>query len=708
MDLPALAARLANLTFEDPIWKLRRAALHTEIGEYVKATRLIRDATTDLERRHRLDRNSLSIKSQLGWASWVSRATVLSSTKWEDLPRPRDFTALDIDPLGEIEYIANRAREIEKKRRDEAAAVQPAFEPGHYRDGSSGIRFGAGDPGILLLYEFDQLIEQAGLPLRINDADICAGAAVAAVEAANQTNIEWHVWLLRALHSHMDRSFERLFSRVAIARMPAAMSSDFISIAKSAVSFWTSRFKDARNPEFRDDFSRAVDALRLSLVTLSRLTVWMPPDQAAAILRRAIGMANDPQLSHYWLIEAMGELAKYAVKAVPAAQQGSLALSILEFPLPSEKNGAKLPSWPELVTEIWDVRPVRDSGDAGWDHRVRQLLAAAQKGLGDREHATLRLAYLAMQNVLKPEETIALGKALWSDVDSHENALPQNTGLLPSTFLRLPAPDGIDIRARLRARLFDADLREVMKLQAPVGTVEIAAKIGHVSSLGNAAEFGLAPPTDVAVRMFDEIVVWQLQTTDRQDPFATSILTRFNDRMRLAVGHFLTSGVVRALTADERTEQRARSLMAFVTRTRSWGGLAMLPLFFSSAEGARAEMISIIRRGLIASESQHVGNAALAISAWAKLAREGTAPDPPRPLVEQLIATLETFREIGLSAMLDAARILFKNGFLREEDLHRLVHVPPIPLYWTGINPPVGSPLKIKAAQSHVRPAWAR
>ena len=672
MDLTTLATRLAKITAEEPIWKLRRAALHTEIGEYATATKLIKDATAELERRHRLDRNSLAIKSQLTWASWLSRAAAVVSTKWSDLPQPRDFKELDIDPLGEIEYIESKAEEIEKKRRDDAVAIRPAFEAGHYRDGSSTIHIMPANPGIVLLYEFDQLIEQVGLPLRINHVNVCANAAIAAVEVAHQPNAEWHVWLLRALHDHMDRPFERHFSRVAIARMSAATSSALIAIVESAVAFWTRRFKDTRSPDLGNDFSHAVNALRLSLVTLSRLTVRMPPDHSASTLRRATEMANDPQFSHFWLIEALGELAKYAAKAVPSTQQGPLALSVLEFPLPSEK-GAKFPTWPRIVTEIWNVQPVRDPTDTRWDHRVHQLIAAAQKGQADREQATLRLAYLAMRDTLKPGEATAFGKALWSDVDAQEHAFPLNTGLSPSALLVLPTDEGIDVQARLRARLFDADLREVMKLQTPTGTLEIGTKIEHLNSLTKATEFGLTLPADVAVRIFDEIIVWEQQTTDRQDPFATSFVKGFNDGMRLSAGYLLTMAVVPAMRAEQRTDQRARNLMAFLTRTRSWTSLGALPLFLPSAQGASDEITLIIRRGLIGAESQHVGSAALAITGWAKLVRDGTVPELPRSLVEQLIATIETCREIGLPAMLNAARTLVKDDFLLGEDLKRLM-----------------------------------
>jgi hypothetical protein len=173
--------------------------------------------------------------------------------------------------------------------------------------------------------------------------------------------------------------------------------------------------------------------------------------------------------------------------------------------------------------------------------------------------------------------------------------------------------------------------------------------------------------------MFDEVAIWEQQTAGRQDPFAASIFKGFNDSMRLAAGYLLMKAVVPALRAEDRTEERAGKLMGFVTRTHAWSGLGALPLFWPSAEGTKDDIVSMIRRGLIGSESQHVGSAALAISSWATLVRNGTVEGLPRAVVEQLIATIETCREIGLSAMLDAARTLLKDNFLVDEDLKRLM-----------------------------------
>ncbi|MET4425776.1 SIR2 family protein [Bradyrhizobium sp. RT3a] len=287
MDLPSVGIELAKITSEEAIWKLRRAALHSEIGEYTKAARLIKEACADLEQRHGLDRNSLSVKSQLAWASWLSEACdAWTFVGRADRPRPRDFKELDIDPHGELECIKSSGNKIETDRREEAVAVRPSFDAGHYSEGNKTIHVGSGDPGLILMYEFDQLTEIVGIPIHINHVNVCAWAAIPAIEAAYQPNMEWYVWLLRALHSHSDKRFERHFGRLAIAQMPATTALALISTIETAIAFWTQRFKDARSPDLRSDWSCAHDALRLMLMTLSRLTVRMSSEQA--VIRPAI------------------------------------------------------------------------------------------------------------------------------------------------------------------------------------------------------------------------------------------------------------------------------------------------------------------------------------------------------------------------------------------------------------------------------------
>jgi hypothetical protein len=244
--------------------------------------------------------------------------------------------------------------------------------------------------------------------------------------------------------------------------------------------------------------------------------------------------------------------------------------------------------------------------------------------------------------------------------------------LLPSAFAQLPAGDGIDAQARVRTRLFEPDLRQVMLLPEVLDTRKIQDKLEHLLSLESTTHVGLTLPSDTAARMFDEIMVWKEQKIDRTDPFAASFVKNFNDGVRSHAGHLLTIVVVPAMRAEERTEQRAQALLGFMTRARAWSSLGALPHFVAWAPSVTNDIVSAIRIGLVGSVFQHVGSAATAISGWAKLVRDGLLQELPRPLVEQLIATIETRQEAGLQGMLSAALSLLKENSLTVEDFNRL------------------------------------
>ncbi|WP_426409229.1 SIR2 family NAD-dependent protein deacylase [Bradyrhizobium ganzhouense] len=673
MDLTKLETQLAQLPSEEPVWKLRRAALHCELGEYATATRLIKESTAELERRHRLDRDSLAIKSQLSWAAWLSRASDVGSRRWSDLPVLRDFSGEGIDPMKELQYFKTEAASIEKERREDQVKVQAAFETGHYRDGSGKIRLGAENTGILLFYEFDQLIEQVGLPIRINFANICEDAAIAVVEEGQQSTVEWYVWLLRAISSHRDKPFDRHFGRLAAARMSAGCSSSLLATIGTAVTFWARRIAELRAPGLQRDRRRAINALRVSLMALSRLTVRMSPDRAGTLLRSAVAMANDSNIFEIGLIEALGEIVTHASAAIPVAEKGAFVLAALEFPLPSEKN-SNMQLWPRAVTAMWKAQPDRELGDLRWDRRIQQLLIMMQKGHPDREHASLPLAYLSLRGILKPEEATAFGTALWSDLDAEDHTgLPRNTFLIAGSLLKCPVPDGVDLKARLTARLLDPDLSDVMKIEPSVSSLDVGRKADHLHAITLAVKLGLTLPPDVAARLFDEIVAWELQTVDRQDPFALAFAKGFNDSIRSAAGDAIAAAVAPNLPNQQGSGQRTHDLMTFIGRTGSWRALSALPLFWAPAEGERDQIVSMIRRSLVASDDVRVGAAAMAISRWVKLSKAGTAADIPRVLADQLIATIETCHEIGLAIMLSTARKLIEDGILNAEDHKRLV-----------------------------------
>ncbi|MBU2860709.1 hypothetical protein HF290_09930, partial [Acidithiobacillus ferrooxidans] len=79
LDYDGLTAAVGSIVGEDPIWKLRKAALLMELGRSEEATQSVAQAYGDLRENHRQDRQSIPVLSRLLWAHWLLSASQRAS-----------------------------------------------------------------------------------------------------------------------------------------------------------------------------------------------------------------------------------------------------------------------------------------------------------------------------------------------------------------------------------------------------------------------------------------------------------------------------------------------------------------------------------------------------------------------------------------------------------------------------------------------------
>jgi hypothetical protein len=672
LNLDALSKAIDSLDATDTIWSLRRAALLTEVGQYVQATKLIREASADYERRYRLDRASLWVRARLGWAEWIARGTHAASFRpTADLPKPREFKELLVDPLDEIQRVETTARERYTERKADDAGFKPLFDAGHYRQSRSEAPGSIDGGAATAFYQLDQLIEVVGLPVRTSDISFCSETALAVMQATHQKTVYWYIWLIRGLHSHFDKLFDVYFSRIAVAQLQDDVCRRLVTIIKSAVDYWARRVQNSQNTERVDDSRGAGDRLRLHLIVLSRLSVRMPESDAREMLLYAFAMAREPWMRHGWILEALDELANQSASALSQATQGSLALEIMEFPLADEVQ-ADTHSWPDVINRVWESTPERVGGESRWKHRIQELIAAAQSGQNSRTEALHRLSYLSLRNVLEPDERASVAGALWSEVDD-QSKLPEGTGLITAALADLPAPDGIDAKALVRARLFEGDKQSEFSVPTRVDTRVYERKILGAQSLVLAAQIGIKPSAAQAVKLFDELVAWRPPQPASEDPVSDSWTANFVGRMRPNLGGALANLLAPALDAAHRTPERARALLEWATASRDWHGLAGLPEFIETCPELANEVEAVVRRALVGTLSHRVENGTTALTKWTALVRSGKLTSLPESLTAQLISTIESRHEHGLQALLYAARILLVEGLIPERLMSHLL-----------------------------------
>ena len=225
----------------------------------------------------------------------------------------------------------------------------------------------------------DLLMEAAGLPMRLNHISFGGAASRDAAEVAFEASSRWYIWFIRAVGSPLDSLFGRYFGRVAVALLPPDVAHGLSEKAKAAISYWREKTRVCES-------MFAVGQLQLFLEVLARLTVRQDPDAAQASLDLATQLARDGSISHPWLYEPLGHLARYSIQAIPPANRTSTVLPMLEFPLTGKQNSGPF-RWPNPMDALWTIGPGRVTGDARWNQCVAQLIEAAKPASGQRSEA---------------------------------------------------------------------------------------------------------------------------------------------------------------------------------------------------------------------------------------------------------------------------------------------------------------------------------
>ena len=270
----------------------------------------------------------------MAWASWLNRVAAMGNfPRRGELPRAREFRNVNIDPVGELQALEDDANKLRRKEQEDDAVIIPLFDAGSYRPGSPKAQAQPGDAGFQYLHELDQLTECTGIPMRINHVQVAAEAASSIMKVTHNYSVRWYIWLLRNLHSHFDNLFIRYFSRIAIAQLPQDVADKLRQKLQGSIAFWRNRNALSLGEENADDRSVAINELRLALTVQSHMTVRMTADDAVQAFQLGVQIAEDASVSHRWAIEAAGELAKYALEAMPVDRQASMAFDVIKFPL---------------------------------------------------------------------------------------------------------------------------------------------------------------------------------------------------------------------------------------------------------------------------------------------------------------------------------------------------------------------------------------
>lgn len=339
-DYAALEDNTNKITTREAMWKLRKASLLSELGQFKNGELLVAEAYRELLKQHRQDKSSIYVFSRLAWAHWIMRGVDMSQLH-EIKDFPTNYKNRECSPWDHIEFLQERiSKALEKQR--ERRNIQPSFEPGRYTDNANTVTFGSETHPLLLLVGITAII---GIPLRWIHVNFLANQAAKLAELDEVEGVQRFSLAIRSASSDDSDVLKKLFSRTQVACLSKSDVEFLFKQSTLAIAYWSGVYVTSAHQAR----GYLLERLRVFIEVLARMSVRLTPENAKQAFSLAISLGKDIHVRHFWIFSALAHLIECSLKSVPEKDQSELLLEALSFPLPSEVGTDQHQQWPNPV-----------------------------------------------------------------------------------------------------------------------------------------------------------------------------------------------------------------------------------------------------------------------------------------------------------------------------------------------------------------------
>jgi len=602
MRFEELNTLLEGIEGEDPMWRLRRAALACDLNMWGYVRQQWLQAAADIRRREQADRQSIWVRSRRALLNFILRVDWENQEEGsytESRVRSIQDRISHCDPWEYVEDARHSIQEVHDARqkvRDETRQLM--FNPGAFLN--SRI-YSASIADIReLCWEVRRWAESAGIPHRFKNSSH-ATLTTETVALAPEPSLPWVLQMVRGISGAKDDYLNRNFTRLMVAKLPKEVRDEIISILLNACEFWRGRI----TRESDEDAVRAnQESLGEVMSVLSRIVVAADPKAARQSLAFAFELAENNRDIEWRQYGALEELFEGSISALPS-HDAALALRIALLPLASELPGRPLMErlWPEPARWLTRFDINKSAGVSPVDTgRIEQLLGAARCSGFARTGALIRLSVLLHLGLLSPEQKISLGDALWSKRDEGDPSMPSETPFRLRRLRELPAPDSVDAVALIRERLFTKTVRPTD--QAILDMISVATGADPV-----------LPTSSSAIAMLDHylqphpwVQIW-LDGSPDQPPYHVRLR---RDWLGLVIGRSL----VPAIDAPQLTTERLNKLLELIDRMSCTSAVTALPYFAVEHRSEVGRLLYRVQVALLSTVSGDAASGAEATRIW--------------------------------------------------------------------------------------------
>ncbi|OYD22779.1 SIR2 family NAD-dependent protein deacylase [Oceanimonas baumannii] len=675
-DYSALEKHVEKITSNNPVWKLKKASLLAELGEFYRGEELVSEAYRMLLGQYRNDRNSLHILSRLAWAHWLIRGIKAWLPKGEFKAFPSHHQDQKCNPWDHIEHIRERiTKDLDKQQKQHT--IEPSFEPGRYKDNSNTVTFSNELHSLLI---FEGVTGAVGMPIRWHGVSFLVEQAAKLVDLEGVDNIHRFSLAIRAANSDTSDVLKKVFSRVQVACLPEEDVDFLLRQCVLAIKYWSEKWTGTSG-SIRND---AIDRLRVFIEVLARVSVRATPEQAKELFYLAVSLGKKPEFHHLWLFDALNHLTKFTLESIPESQHPDLLLEALSFPLQTEIGPKNYDKWANPVIK----NPGKREQNTILDRRIDEIIDSISPCSSQSAPALLRLLPLIKTNFLTKAEHNKIAEKLWG-TDPDYQTIPE-TGLLRYALLAFPALDYPAVKSLIRRYLFESE-------DGALFNQEFLANIANVAQAENITEL---PSEAQAINYFEKMVVWRPKE-NHNDIFGRS--KQEEKQTAELIGKVLALSIVPALPSEALTKDNFTKLYDFYTAVYAPETLSAFSYFAAANATFINPVEKLIRQGLQAREANKLAQVSFALLTWRDLEEQPAL----NRLILRLIYLIGSNRMSGLPALLWTANQMHNKGYLSDENIGSLIEILPVIFDNTGYGD-ISSSNRDSVSISLVRAACVR
>lgn len=645
----------------DPIWKLRKAYLLTEMAEYEKSSEQIDLVLEELLRCRRNHKNSPYIISRLVWADYMKQVADLFRNKEKTsnfkTNQPviynlkSDISNFEYNPFLLILPFEKEISEYVEIQQEKN--FKPEFNIGLYINTEHSNHEKLNILNVSQLYiKFDNLCNIVGLPVCWKTQGLINESALKLAKLENLDNWKRLSLVVRGSEDGSAWIIKEIYSRNNIAKIPDDIISDIINSCMSAINYWSQKIKqECNNINKKFIFNR----LSIFIEILSRFQIRASIDNAIDSFKLAISLFKMSS-EHVCTVNCLNSLILNSMESIPLNQHHLLLLEALESPIKEDNL-----SFNPII-----LYPGERSPNIKIENVINHLIEVITNqsiSCYSSVVAANRLLPLYEKNFLTKEEKEKFIFGLIKDKDFTLDSfvkLMQNPTLHPNFVLSICPDEEKDNLKRIileiifipikHKKFINADLEKIIFLSCNYN-------IHRLFFLNEAAKY-----FDILINWYDENN-YNDSSVFTSDPY-------YKKQIKL-VGEIFYCSLVPALSEAEKNEIRFQNLCNFLFKYQSSAIIiALIPFVLGNPE--RTNLIKeIIQKNLRSYDEYTVTCAARAILEWGK----GLDSDISsiRSLIVKLLNKIELGQLIGIKGVLYVIRQMFNYGWLHDEDVDILI-----------------------------------